>query len=158
MTHTVYVDGWRRNIRFSAAHCILGHETCGNLHGHTYAISARVQGELQPMGMVMDFTQLSQVLKNLAEQLDHKTLIPSNNTVVNVTKETVTLQSDCKTYSIPRQDCVLLPMEQVTAEELATYIASQVQQHLTFPKTVTSLEIIVDEGYGYSASTTLHLR
>lgn len=156
MVFTIVIDGWKRNIRFSAAHCILGHETCGRLHGHSYAISAKVIGEQQSNGMIMDFSEVSKVLKKIADHLDHRTLIPKENEVVQVNKDTVVLTTECKTYyQFPIEDCVLLPMKQVTSEQLAKYVLQQLQSMLIIPSTVHQLEISIDEGYGYSASLTV---
>ena len=152
MMVSIHVDGWKRNIRFSAAHCIIGHDTCGRLHGHTYAVSATITGTPQPDGMVMDFSDVTKVLKAIVDDLDHYLLIPQHHENVTVDKDSVRFTSQGKQYLIPKQDCTLLPLEQITAEHLAAYILKQVQAKLTLPSTINTLEIHVDEGFGYVAA------
>ncbi|RLF42165.1 MAG: 6-pyruvoyl tetrahydropterin synthase family protein, partial [Thermoplasmata archaeon] len=44
MMSYIEIDGWRANIRFSSAHIIPEYDKCGRLHGHTYAIHAKIYG------------------------------------------------------------------------------------------------------------------
>ena len=34
----VNLDGIHTNLRFSAAHMVIGHESCGKIHGHSYIV------------------------------------------------------------------------------------------------------------------------
>jgi len=56
--------------KFDAAHHLPGHDKCGVVHGHTYSVSIRVEGEVQENGMIVDFHDV----KALVKQLDHKDL------------------------------------------------------------------------------------
>lgn len=63
---------------FDAAHRIRGHPgKCAYLHGHTYQIEVTVSAErLNPLGMVMDFDDLHDVVRKAVLQLwDHATLL-----------------------------------------------------------------------------------
>ena len=57
-----------------SAHCIPHHETCDKMHGHTYAIELRVEGEKGESGMVIDFIELKKILGDVLKDYDHKTL------------------------------------------------------------------------------------
>ena len=59
---------------FDAAHCIPGHPgKCKDLHGHTYRVVAEFTGtELDHLGMVQDFGDLKQALREILP--DHKYL------------------------------------------------------------------------------------
>ncbi|MCD6411585.1 MAG: 6-carboxytetrahydropterin synthase, partial [Thermoplasmata archaeon] len=70
----IRIDGWKAGIKFSAAHIIPEYEKCGRLHGHSYAIHAKVYGNPNEKGIIMDFIHLKNNLKEIAEELDHKIL------------------------------------------------------------------------------------
>ncbi len=51
-----------------------GHK-CKNMHGHTYALTVFVEGDLiQPEGWVIDFGDLKPIVKPLLDRLDHHCL------------------------------------------------------------------------------------
>src|SRR5436190_14250568 len=61
---------------FSAAHALRGYKgKCENLHGHNYKVEVYVRGEqLDNVGMLVDFTQLKAVTRELIRTLDHQNL------------------------------------------------------------------------------------
>jgi len=151
MISFVEVDGWRSGIRFSSAHMIKGHEKCGKLHGHTYAIHARVYGEKDKDGFIVDFSMIKSALRKIADQLDHKVLIPEKNTSFDEGEKEIKISINEKHYVIPKEDCFLLPIESVTVENLAEYVLDELIDRLSLPKNIKKLEIGVDEGFGQGA-------
>lgn len=61
---------------FDAAHKLRGYVgKCANIHGHSWLVEVIVSGtELDKTGMLVDFSVLKKVLKDLLEKLDHKYL------------------------------------------------------------------------------------
>jgi len=64
-----------KQFRFEAAHRLphvpAGHK-CGRLHGHSYRIELHLRGWLDPAsGWVMDFGEVSAIVRPLLDQLDH---------------------------------------------------------------------------------------
>jgi 6-pyruvoyltetrahydropterin/6-carboxytetrahydropterin synthase len=55
------------------AHFLPGHPKCGSLHGHTYKVEITIQGETRN-GMVVDFADLKQSLRDVLSQYDHRNL------------------------------------------------------------------------------------
>ena len=53
------------------AHLLPDHSKCGTLHGHTYKVELTLEGDVRD-GMVMDFADLKQVLRDLLMRYDHK--------------------------------------------------------------------------------------
>ena len=41
----ILVNGIQSNLRFSSAHVIPGHESCGFIHGHSYFVDVEIEGE-----------------------------------------------------------------------------------------------------------------
>jgi len=153
MNGIIVIDGWKAKIRFSAAHVIPEYEKCGRLHGHSYAIHARLHGIQDEKGIIIDFSLAKKILRAIAEQLDHQILIPRNSNIVDIsqTKHSIELQSLGKTYVFPQSDCILLPLSSTSAEHLAEYVLNGFLSQLPDTHSLTHIEIGVDEGYGQGA-------
>ncbi len=69
-------------FHFEAAHHLPGHKgKCARTHGHSYRLEVALRGPIRHLpgqtddGMVMDFGELSQIVRNsILEQLDHQDL------------------------------------------------------------------------------------
>jgi len=153
MDSYIVVDGWKSNIRFSSAHIIPEYEKCRRLHGHTYAVHAKVGGKLDKNGIIMDFSLLKEALRWVVNKLDHRILIPNKSSTTKIEKEndSVKVATFGKTYVFPLNDCVFLPIDSTSAENLASYILDKFLERISLPKNIESIEIGVDEGYGQGA-------
>ncbi|MGH9430100.1 MAG: 6-carboxytetrahydropterin synthase QueD [Terriglobia bacterium] len=61
---------------FSAGHALRGYKgRCENVHGHNYRVRVTVSGkDLDPTGLLVDFTDVRAAIRALAERLDHRFL------------------------------------------------------------------------------------
>lgn len=61
---------------FASAHQLRGYRgKCENLHGHNWKVMLTVKGEqLDHLGMLVDFTVLKQLMKDVLGGLDHRFL------------------------------------------------------------------------------------
>jgi len=79
-----------KEFTFESAHYLSGYDgKCSNLHGHTYTLEVAVEGEVKENGMVIDFKELSDIVKeNILDNLDHVLLndIIDNPTAENTAK------------------------------------------------------------------------
>ena len=104
MDSYITIDGWRSNICFSSAHIIHEYEKCGRLHGHTYAIHAKISGKTDDKGIIIDFSILKNILREIANYLDHKILIPEKSRIAKFKKnkkESIKITALGKTYIFP---------------------------------------------------------
>jgi 6-pyruvoyltetrahydropterin/6-carboxytetrahydropterin synthase len=146
------IDGWKNEIRFSSAHLIPGYNKCARLHGHSYAIHARIIGEPDDNGIIVDFAMIKRQMKEIADELDHKLLIPKLIPKGKlISGKNVKLIVDEKEYSIPLEDCAILPIKSSSAEELAGYVLRRFLEKVSLPKKVERIEIGIDEGWGQGA-------
>ncbi len=159
MNSYITLDGWRSNIRFSCAHIIHEYEKCGRLHGHTYAVHAKIFGKTDEKGIIIDFSELKKILREITDELDHHILIPDKSSIAEIKKDKDSVEVNAlgKRFVFPISDCVFLPIESTSAENLSFYISNQVIKRLNLPKTITSVEIGVDEGYGQGAKICKNL-
>ncbi len=65
-----------KTYRFEASHILPKHPgKCSRLHGHSWVLHVSVEGLINPeTGFVMDFGDISKVVKPLVEKLDHRHL------------------------------------------------------------------------------------
>lgn len=71
----------RTEESFDSAHFLAGYNgKCSNIHGHRWKIVLEVSKEdLEDSGMVVDFTDLKQKLKKVADEFDHSFIIEKNS-------------------------------------------------------------------------------
>ncbi len=66
-----------KTFDFAAAHQLMDHDgVCARLHGHNYAFTLEVAGEMIEGGpkrnMVMDYSEIGKVGRGIKELLDHR--------------------------------------------------------------------------------------
>lgn len=154
------IDGGYSGIRFSACHFIPRHEKCSRLHGHSYIVRLRLEGDIGAEGMIMDFVVLKKELKSIIEELDHKTLMPTRSEDVKLTidENSVEAVSCGKRYVFPRCDVTLLDVPTTTAEEMSKMMTLRMVSDIDFPDNVRSVSIGLDEERGQTAWYTEVLR
>ena len=163
----ILINGIQSNLRFSSAHIIPGHESCGFIHGHSYFVDVEIEGKrVGEFKFVVDFKDVKKYTKAICDELDHRLLIPvynkliefkdfdkESNSIFDLKKEsTVFFKIDGKGYSIPSVDCVFLPLPYTSAEELSKCFAETLARKLS--ETHDNLEYIsvcVNEGIGQGA-------
>lgn len=153
----VNLDGIHTNLRFSAAHMVIGHESCGKIHGHSYIVDVLVDGERNgQFGFVIDFKILKNITREICKSLDHRVLIPLDSPDLKVTHEdenTIEFTVlDCLEYKLPKQDVVLLPTVSTTAESLSVYITENIVEKIENREFLNYIEVQVNEGIGQGAS------
>lgn len=153
----VNLDGIHTNLRFSAAHMVIGHESCGKIHGHSYIVDVEVGGERSgKFGFVIDFKILKSITRDICKSLDHRVLIPVDSPDLSMKYEdenTVEFTVlDCLDYKLPKQDVVLLPITSTTAESLSVYITENIVEEIKELDNLNYIEVQVNEGIGQGAS------
>ncbi|MBI5679699.1 MAG: 6-carboxytetrahydropterin synthase [Methanobacterium sp.] len=152
----IEINGIHANLRFSSAHMIPLHESCGGIHGHSYIVDLVIEGERSgEFGFVVDFKKAKTIVRDMCSKLDHKVLIPCNSDVVEFThKDNDSLEFTVgkKDYKLPLEDCCLLPLKSTSAEDLAEYFAEEIFKYLEkIYNNLSSVQICVNEGIGQGA-------
>lgn len=57
-----------------SAHHLPEHETCKEMHGHTYTVEVVLEGEKGEGNMVMDFMKLKKIVREVLGEFDHRVL------------------------------------------------------------------------------------
>ncbi|MBM4001424.1 MAG: 6-pyruvoyl tetrahydropterin synthase family protein [Planctomycetes bacterium] len=124
------VDLDKSELVFSAAHFITYRgDQCECLHGHNYRVRASVEGPLDDNGYVIDFIALRDRLASIIRPLDHQVLLPTRHPLIRLRERPgeVLVSFGDRNWMFPRQDCVLLPVANTTAELLARHIGRRLR-------------------------------
>lgn len=153
MTEQYHVRLAKEAFVFSAAHFItFAGNICERLHGHNYQVAADLYGPLDENSYVVDFIAVRDALREITGALDHHVLLPTDHAQIKVTADdrNVEVRFAERRWSFPREDCVLLPVANTTAELLARYIGKRLlevlEQRLQFRP--AKLVVAVDECEG----------
>jgi 6-pyruvoyltetrahydropterin/6-carboxytetrahydropterin synthase len=134
-------------------------DKCERLHGHNYRVTAEIEGELDQNQYVFDFIALKNSTKKIVDELDHRMMLATRNPFIDVEEKgnRVHVRYRERQWMFPREDCVLLPIENTTAELLAKYIANRLVEDLqsTHHYHPRILRIEVEENIGQSATCEL---
>lgn len=150
---TFRVEVTKEQFVFSAAHFItFAGDICERIHGHNYGVRASVEGPLDENRYVVDFIALRDAVLEETQQMDHHVVLPSDHAEIKVTsdeKETTARFRD-RRWVFPNEDCVILPVVNTTAEEIARVIAERVIEKTRdkFGDALSWIEIGVDENFG----------
>ncbi len=94
-------------------------------------------------------------MKRICDDLDHRMLLPLHNPLLtlDVDDQQVKVCYGKRCYTFPREDVVLLPIPNTTAEMLATYISGQMIEELRQLgiQHLSAIEIEVEESFGQAA-------
>ncbi len=159
MPATFRVRVTKDHLTFCSGHFITyeGNQ-CERLHGHNYKVAVEVSGPLDDNHYVFDFIALKRITMQISDELDHRMMLPTKSKTIKVEMavEQVNVSFEKKRWSFPLDDCVLLPIENTTAELLAGYIAGRVRKSLLSECrfTPTTLSVEVEESHGQSAIYT----
>ena len=90
-------------------------------------MAAEVHGPLDENHYVIDFIVLRDTLRELVLELDHHMLLPERHPTIRVVPgaTSVEVTFEDRRWVFPRGDCVILPVENTTAELLARYLAGR---------------------------------
>ena len=132
-TETFRIRIGKDHLVFSCGHFIsyAGHQ-CEKLHGHNYRAAIEVVGPLDQDFCVFDFLALKRHAKAITDELDHHMLLATKNAIIPIaaTSEKVHVTYKDREWVFPRDNCILLPIENTTAELLAQYIAGRLLESL----------------------------
>jgi 6-pyruvoyltetrahydropterin/6-carboxytetrahydropterin synthase len=142
---------------FCAGHFITyDGEHCERLHGHNYRVAVEVDGCLDTNRYVFDFIALKDHTRAITDTLDHRMLLPTESDHIRVDEkdDAVHVRYGDRRWMFPREDCVLLPLANTTAELLARYIGQRLLDVLRRENNYepSAMRVEVEESFGQVAT------
>ena len=141
-------------LKFSAAHFLIFPDgTAERLHGHNYRVYCEIEGELSEFGLVIDFIKVKPVIRDIVNALDEHWLIPKDHHELTYKKSqgVVEIRYRERFYAAPEEDVILLPINNTSAENLASYIGGLLRESLIskFPEVnIRYIRLSVEETQG----------
>lgn len=152
---------YKEYFNFSSAHFLVFEDGAREpLHGHNYRVRVCLSSRALEKDMVVDFCHVKPLVKEICDQLDHLFLLPQKNPHLVISETTSNIEfytSDKSYYSFPKKDVLLLPIENISSERLAIYLAERLEQEVKakLGLSFSSLEIEVEETPGQAARYVL---
>ncbi len=155
-TWSIEVD--KEDFHFSAAHFLIFPDgSAERLHGHNYRVYVKVEGRLTRHGLVIDFTRIKPLVREIVAELDEHWLVPGQHP--DLTCEageggSIEIRYRERTYRVPREDVLILPINNTSAENLAGWFGKELRRRLEnrFPDLeLNRLSVAVEETPGQRA-------
>ena len=150
MDYKVRVE--RQKLKFAAAHFATFGGDCEPLHGHNYAVTIEVSGDLTDDSWVADFGVLKSLGKAICDELDHKFLLQRDSRVLTIDEgmSNWKVRFRERGWVFPKSDVLPLPIDNTTAERLAEYFVGRLQAALAErgASNIRSLSVGVEEAPG----------
>jgi 6-pyruvoyltetrahydropterin/6-carboxytetrahydropterin synthase len=149
------IDLYKENFKFSAAHFLIFPDgSCERLHGHNYRVFVEIEARLSSHGLVLDFKQVKPVVRELVDELDEHWIVPGQHPVLTWTPrsdDVVEVRYQGRYYAAPREDVIVLPINNSSSENLAGWLAGELRSRLASRFTdveVRRLRVGVEETSG----------
>ena len=149
-------------LKFSAAHFLIFPDgSAERLHGHNYKVYVDLHTDLDEHGLVVNFKEIKPLIRQLCDELDEHLLIPGEHPTL--TAEVVGPHYEIRYrerhYLIPREEVIVLPIGNSSAENLAAWFGRTLRDRMRGPwpgLTVRELSIGVEETPGQRGVWTLN--
>src|SRR5262245_50257698 len=160
MKHRIVIA--REQYKFSCAHMtVFPDGTKERLHGHNYTIAIALDVASVELASMIPFTQIKACLAELCAAWKEHVLIAARNPHLAILRDDTELELTLcgQRYAMPREDALLLPIDNVSVEALAAHVAALLRERIAaLSPNVQAFEVTIEELPGQGASCTVALR
>jgi 6-pyruvoyltetrahydropterin/6-carboxytetrahydropterin synthase len=148
------IDLQKEAFKFSAAHFLIFPDgSAERLHGHNYRVFVELEAQLSTHGLVLDFKAIKPVVREICDRLDEHWIVPGEHPVLRWSESggSIEVRYLERVYSVPREDVLVLPINNTSSENLATWFGRELLAELRgrFSELqVLSLRLAVEETSG----------
>ena len=149
------IDISKEYFKFSAAHFLIFPDgSRERLHGHNYRVFVEIDAPLSEHGLVIDFKTIKPIVRELVDRLDEHWLVPGEHPELEVERladRTTRVSYRGDVYGVPSEDVIVLPLNNTSSENLATWIGRELLAELArrFPRLgLDRLRLSVEETQG----------
>lgn len=157
MSRTTVLHIRNQYLKFSAAHFTIFSATeRERIHGHNFAVSAEITAAVGEDGLCFDYNVMKRRLRELCDALDEYVLLPGRSPHLEVERagDAVHARFNGETLSFPTADTLVLPLANITSEELSWYLLEQMLEGEAASRyDLSEMVVTVASGAGQSAST-----
>ena len=162
------MDTWaiqldKEYFKFSCAHFLIFPDgSKERLHGHNYRVRVEIVGDLSDRGLVIDFIEAKPVVRELCDELDEHWLVPGEHPELKIERRddghTEVVYREAR-YLAPSDELIVLPINNTSAENLATWLGKELLSRLEDRfgvSQVRPLQVGVSETDGQSGVYRFH--
>lgn len=154
--HRTTIELFKEEMKFSAGHFTIFSATeRERLHGHNFTVYVAITGRVDDNGLMAEYGTFKQLLFEACRSLNEYFLLPGRSPHLKIREQGEHLYARYDGVDIPflRGDVKVLPVRNVTIEELARYFAEQLAEDERFSGDgVDGLLVKVASGPGQWAS------
>lgn len=128
MSRVSTIELFKEDMKFSAGHFTVFSATVReNLHGHNYNVYASFETEIGDEGLAFDYRDYKDVIGKLCANLDETVILASKCKYLKISEEGAYyhVQFNDETMIFLHRDVTILPITNVTVEELSNYLLQQ---------------------------------
>ena len=155
----------RPQYKFSCAHMtVFADGKKERLHGHNYTVAVALDVASVELAAMIPFAGIKASLEALCQGWKEHLLLPERCPFLKILRDEgaggeLELTLCGKRYVVPREDALLLPVDNVSVEALAAHIAALLGEQIgKLSPNVLALEVTIEEVPGQGASCSLPLR
>jgi 6-pyruvoyltetrahydropterin/6-carboxytetrahydropterin synthase len=154
----------REQYKFSCAHMtVFADGTKERLHGHNYTIAVALEVSTIELAKMIPFAPLKDAMRELCAAWKEHVMLAAHNPHFTIVRDEARAGGELEftlcgeRYVLPRGDALILPIDNISVEALAAYVAELLAAKLATP-TVLALEVTIEESPGQGASCRRELR
>jgi len=158
VTHRISIA--REQYKFSCAHMtVFADGTKERLHGHNYTIAVELEVDRVDLQAMIPFAPIKAALAELCAAWKEHLLLAAKNPFLEIIRDDDELELRLcgERYVLPRQDALLLPIDNVSVEALAAHVAELLRTRLGNQAPARTLAVTVAESPGQSSTCTIAL-
>lgn len=160
MAYTITLG--KENFKFSCTHfTIFGPGQAERMHGHNYHVEFKLYFDSisDKEGLAVDFNIVKPIIKEICDLIDEHILIPEKSPHIGLEMDSdqVQLIFSEKSYSLPREDVLVLPLVNISSEELARYVCECFIEKAPGHIGLTKVDATIEETRGQSVTYSLLL-
>ena len=128
MSRSAIIEIHKEALKFSAGHLmLLSADARETLHGHDYQVSVALHTDPGCHGFAIDLREYHDTLLTLCQQLDFRFLVPGTSPflLLHETETHWDIRFQQNTFSLLKSDAVILPLPNITLEELSGWFLDQ---------------------------------
>lgn len=155
-SQTTLIEISKEYLHFAAAHfTIFSAKERENLHGHNFQVTLDARAAIQDDGLTFDYNILKSTLKSLCDELDEQVLMPEQSPYLTLQQDAdyTYVVFDGERLPFLHRDITLLPIRNITVEELARLLLERLEEQPTIRAlAIESLHLRCSSGEGQWAS------
>jgi len=131
MTRRATIELFKEYMNFSIGHfTIFSASERENLHGHNYNVYVAMTTQIKDDGMSFNYCYYKEKFRKLCDQLDETVVIAGKSKYLSIKEDDKYIHVIFNNEDMPflKRDVTILPITNVTVEELSHWLLEQIRQ------------------------------